>query len=301
MVRGVFAKSSGVATVAAVLLSASVGQASPVNEVYQQLEALNTAICFNQWEQAVAITSTLIGSPAISTDYRHRLVEFRRDLQGLSEMRAMMPDNASCDRIYPRTLAVPVPADATEEPAPIDWGAAIASITSQRGPIVQLDDRTEAEVNPAIPPELLADLPFALASATAIDTTDGFNVVAGQVSTGHETFGFLAGLGDRITLDLDVTRVLSGTFETSDDSQLFIFDRSGRLLAHNDDADGRQSLIADFVIPKTDIYFAVVTSHNNDPLLGDDQTLVGWEEDGEASFAYTLTLTGATPSAALLR
>ncbi|MEO1402019.1 MAG: hypothetical protein AAFV72_12325 [Cyanobacteria bacterium J06635_1] len=301
MVRGVFAKFGGVAAIATVLLSASVGQASPADEAYQQLDALNEAVCFNQWDQAMAITSVLIGSPAISIEYRHTLVEFRRELQQLSEMRAVIPDNTSCDRIYPRTLAVPVQADDTGEPTPIDWGAAIASITTQRGPITQFDDRPEAEVNPSIPPELLTDLPAALASATPIDTTDGFNVVAGQVGTGHETFSFLAGLGNRITLDLDVTRVLPGALYTSDDSQLFIFDRTGRQIAHNDDADGRQSLIADFVIPKTDVYFVVVTTHDNDPIFGDDQTLVGWDEDGEASFAYTLTLTGVTPSSALLR
>ncbi|MEO0455033.1 MAG: hypothetical protein AAF152_00425 [Cyanobacteria bacterium P01_A01_bin.114] len=307
MVRGALAKyyvevaKGGGVAIAAVLLTAAVGQARPADEVYQQFEALNQAVCFNQWEQATAIASTLIGSPAISTEYRHSLVAFRHQLTQLSEARVQLPDHASCNLVSNITLTVPTADESSEDATPIDWAAAIASISANRGPLVQFDNRTEAEVNPPIPPELLADIPGVLASATPLDTTEGFDVAAGEVGSGHQAFSFLAGLGDRITLDLDVTRVLPGTGGSSDDSQLFVFDRSGRLIAHNDDADGRQSLIADFAIPETAVYFVVVTSHDNDPVFGDDQALIGWDEDGDARFSYTLTLTGATPAAALLR
>ncbi|MEO0490346.1 MAG: PEP-CTERM sorting domain-containing protein, partial [Cyanobacteria bacterium J06659_2] len=69
-----------------------------------------------------------------------------------------------------------------------------------------------------------------LSPATPVDLSNGSNVVAGAVSTGYEVFSFLAGLGDRVSLEVDVTEVLPGALYTDDDSQLFLFDRNGRLL-----------------------------------------------------------------------
>ena len=126
-------------------------------------------------------------------------------------------------------------------------------------------------------------------------------MVSGQVGTGHEVYSFVAGLGDSLTVSLDVTQVMTGTLYTSDDSQLFIFDKTGKLLAIADDTDGQQSRISELIIPKTDVYFAVVTTYNNDPILNRDDHLTGWQDNGGGRFDYTLTLSGVTRTSALVR
>jgi hypothetical protein len=240
--------------------------------------------------------------------------------------RVIIPDNASCDRIYPNILAVPaespialIPTAAPTivassntttgattfstgvQPAVggLNWNEGVASVTGRRAPVVQLDPRPESEINPPIPVALFDGSTPALLPSTSIDTSDGFNVVAGQVGEYHQVYSFVARLGDRVSLDIDVTRVFPGTLYTNDDSQIYLFDKQGRMLAFNDDADGRQSRLSDVVIPQTDVYFAVVTTHNNTPIWS-NQTLSGWSETGGARFDYTLTLTGLTPSVAIL-
>ena len=95
---------------------------------------------------------------------------------------------------------------------------------------------------------------------------------------------------------------MSGTLYTSDDSQLFIFDRYGNLIAAADDTDGTaQSHLTNVTIPKTDLYFAVVTTYNNDPIMNRDGRLTGWQDNGGGRFDYTLTISGVTPTSALVR
>lgn len=283
------------------LATPSHAQAEPT-EVEQLQAALDRSVCFNQWDQAIDITGALIANPTISSNYRNQLLGFRQELERLNTNQIVIANNSSCDRITPSTLAVAPLSETVDENTPLDWDAGIATAAQRNRQIIRLDTRPEAEVNPAIPPELLEGSPLSLRNAEAIDTIDGFNVVAGQVGQRYQAYSFLAALGDQVTLDLDVTQILPGTLYTNDDSQLFLFSRSGHLLAQNDDADGKQSLINNFVIPQTDVYFVVVTSHNNDPVLDSSlQTVIGWDNNGGARFDYTLTLTGLTPSTALLR
>lgn len=263
------------------------------------LAELDRAICLNDWERAIAVTSGLMALPEVSAAYRSQLISFRQELEHYQTMGMLIPHPSSCDRIYPNTLAVPPEASPAPPPSSTDWS--VADAMSPPDPVVQFDPRSEAEINPGIPPALLVEVPQVLQTATPLNTVDGFSVVAGQVAEVHQAYAFLARLGDRISLDVDVTQVYPGAIYRNDDSQLFLFDRNGVLLAENDDADGRQSRISDVVIPMTDVYFVVVTSHDNDPLLNQAQTLSGWEEDGGARFDYTLTLTGVTPSTAILR
>ncbi|MGB3298024.1 MAG: hypothetical protein WBA76_07125, partial [Phormidesmis sp.] len=144
--------------------------------------------------------------------------------------------------------------------------------------------------------------PVGLTPAEPIDLSRGLNVVSGHVGSGHEVYGFVAGRGDLLEARLDVTRVMVGSLYTSDDSQLFIFDRDGNLVAAADDDDGTQlSRISGVIIPKTDLYFAVVTSYNNDPIINPEGRLTGWQDNGGGRFDYTLTLSGVTPTGALIR
>jgi hypothetical protein len=307
-----------------------------LNVVYGLLNELDRAICFNQWDQALALTDALIATDSITDAYRLELMTFRQELMSHQTNRAIIPDNTSCARVYPSILAVPAssPVTTVANAAPaiattsnttssntttsnatsadvassasasptsggLNWNEGIASVTGRRAPVVQLDTRPEAEINPVIPLALFDGSNPALLPSSPIETFEGFNVVAGQVGEYHQAYSFVARLGDRLSLDLDVTRVFPGTLYTNDDSQIYLFNAQGQLLAFNDDADGRQSNLSNFLVPQTDLYFVVVTSHNNTPIWSSNQTLSGWSETGGAKFDYTLTLTGVTPSVAI--
>ncbi|MDM8542056.1 PPC domain-containing protein [Desulfococcaceae bacterium HSG9] len=110
-------------------------------------------------------------------------------------------------------------------------------------------------------------LPVALQSYTEIEITDGNAVVSGEVSNGHNIFGFEAFAGDLLTLNIDVTAILPGSENEDDDTQLFLFDEWGALLAENDDAadNNFQSLIDDFFVKQDGVYFVGVTTFDNPP------------------------------------
>ncbi|MEO0490347.1 MAG: hypothetical protein AAFZ49_12425, partial [Cyanobacteria bacterium J06659_2] len=54
-------------------------------------------------------------------------------------------------------------------------------------------------------------------------------------------------------------------------------------------------------IPETGYYYAVITTYNNDPILNAAQEISGWSNNGGSNIEYTLTISGVTPTAQLLR
>ncbi len=112
-------------------------------------------------------------------------------------------------------------------------------------------------------------LPVALQSYTDIEITDGNGIVSGEVSNGHDIFGFEAFAGDWLTLSIEVTAILPGSENEDDDTQLFLFDEWGALLAENDDAadNSFQSLIDNFFVQQDGMYFVGVTTFDNPPCL----------------------------------
>lgn len=148
----------------------------------------------------------------------------------------------------------------------------------------------------AIPEPLSASNPIEIAD-------DGTGKVTGTVSTGHEAYRFDATAGEEVTLDVNVLQILEGAEYTDDDSQLFLFDSNGALVAENDDQDDMtfESLIENYVIPEDGTYYVVVTTWDNDPVLGDDEIVTSWGENGSSSFEYELVVekkTGADSDAA---
>lgn len=136
-------------------------------------------------------------------------------------------------------------------------------------------------------------VPESFTQASAIDVDDaGEGEVSGSVSTDHEVFQFEASEGEVITLDVNVTEVLSGAEYEDNDSQLFLFDQDGRLIAENDDESESsfESLISDFVVPSDGTYFVVVTTWDNDPVLDEDGLVVEWGSNGSSSIEYNLLL-----------
>ena len=267
---------------------------------------LDNALCNNNWSDAITIISTLVGNDRTTQRDRSALLDLRSRLVQYRAKNRVVPQLEACDRIAPYQLDARSTSNAERAVQPVlaqaptlsqftGWEAAIRAAAHS-----ELSTHITTESVPfALPVEV--DEIAGLTPASPVDLQRGLNVVAGQVGTGHDVYSFVAGLGDSINADLDVTRVMTGTLYTSDDSQLFIFNSEGKLLATADDTRGKESRISNFVAPKTDVYFAVVTSYNNDPILTRDDYLSGWQDNGGGRFEYTLTLSGATRTSALLR
>ncbi len=261
------------------------------HQITEGLAQLDRAICLQQWEEAIDITSGLMASSEISSDYRQELLGFRRQLQ-VWQASALTPQTqSSCDRT--QSLFITLDEPAAPEPQPLDWSRALATLANRR-PIIQLDSGFEP-TSDLIPADLTAQSPELLTNwATPIDTTDGFTVLGGSVNGQQQVYSFLARLGDRISLELDVTRTY-----TWGESQLWFFDSSGRLLTQSA-SDSVQTSLQNFAVPKTDVYFVVVSPQSTPPALNTRGLLTDWPISDGTSFDYTLTLTGVTPYQTLL-
>lgn len=263
-------------------------QAQPTR-LDDSLTRLNRAVCLEQWNEAIALASGVIALPEISSIYRQEMLSFRRQLQTwrVSPVSPIM--QANCDRTLSLflTLSEPEPPEAQ----PLDWNRALATLRASR-PIIDLDDDYEPAV---IPAEFLANSPEVLTDGvTPIDTADGFNVVGGSINRGATVHSFLARSGDRVSLEVDVTRSRIGG-----EPQLFLFDQQGQLISQSS-IDAPQISVQNVAIPKTDVYFAVVSPQGTAPVLDTQGSIVGWQVTDNSSFDYTLTLTGVTPSQTLL-
>lgn len=256
---------------------------------------LDRAICANDWNSAIGIVGRLVAQAETTSIQRDSLLALRRQLEGYRSKNEIVTAAQACDRTDPYLLEVTlVPTVPTGEP--LGWEAAVAAAANS-----QYSNKIITEsVGLRLP--VSAGDPVGLTPAEPVDLSTGLNVVSGHVDSGHQVYGFVAGRGDRLEANLEVTRVMTGSLYTSDDSQLFIFDRHGNLIASADDSNGTQlSRINDITMPKTDLYFAVVTSYNNDPIVNSEGRLTGWQDNGGGRFDYTLTLSGVTPTSVLMR
>ena len=284
----------------------SVLEASPIDAGQLQAE-LQLALCLNEWEYALDVISPLIASPDISADDREDLVRFRYQLQDLSEAGAVVGNIPNCEAAIARIRP--------EQEAPpsnfLDWPTAVEAVTTERGifgyslgeDILPINQPLESQVEVAAarPSPLLETTLTYLTPAIPLDTNNGSAVVTGIVGSDYKVYSFVGRLGDLVSLDVDVTHTLPGSLYKDDDSQLFLFDSQGALMAENDDLDGLQSRISNIPLPRTDAYYVVVTTYNNDPILNTDQVVSGWSDDGGSTIEFTLTLTGVTPLTALVR
>jgi hypothetical protein len=87
-----------------------------------------------------------------------------------------------------------------------------------------------------------------------------------------------------------------------DDSELFLFNSDGKLVAENDDSendefDGLQSKIDNFQTSYSGIYYVGVTTYDNNPILDADRIIVVWEDDGKSNIEFDLIIDGVTRSA----
>lgn len=228
---------------------------TPPDRLQTQLQA---AICSNDWPQAIDLTNQLIGSDDLSPEDRESLVNYRSQLQNWRATGARFANLPNCNSFDAEVAIAPQSTSATaiELPAP-----------SQPLPLV------------------------ALSPAINLDLASGSATQSGMVSSGQQVYSLIASAGDRLSLDVNVTRIMAGTPFVDDDSQLFLFDAAGRLIAQNDDQERSfQSRIDNFTVPADGTYFVVVTTFNNDPILNSGGVILRWEGDGGSNIEYLLTV-----------
>ncbi|MBE9061576.1 hypothetical protein [cf. Phormidesmis sp. LEGE 11477] len=259
---------------------------------------LDRAICSSRWSEAITVAGILIADEQTTDTQRLSLMALRRQMEQYRLTNRILAASEACDRTNSYQLTVtPLDSVRTNQPPSryLEWESGVAEATDN-----QYRTRLLTEAERLAVPLNLSDR-SALLPAESVNLDRGLTVVSGRVGQGRQVYGFVAGRGDRVSINLEVTQVLTGSLYTSDDSQLFVFDQAGRLLASVDDsAGGRQSHIDELIIPETNVYFAVVTSYNNDPILSQDNRISGWQNDGGGRFDYTLSFSGATPTSILL-
>jgi hypothetical protein len=272
------------------MVAAPAARATSVTTLQRQLK---TAICLNDWSAAIDHSSALIAIPALTATARRDLVDFRHQLQEYRRRRVVFDSIPHCETQLAQYLtSVPTPSP------PLLLDRALYSVFGIGEPDLTPDQQAQQyfadrqaglqEIHPTPRPEL--------SPALLMDTTLGSAVSAGAVGQGVEVFAFVGGQGDRVTIDLNVTRVLPGLAYTDDDSQLYLFNDQGYLIAANDDFVGLRSRLANVSLPTSGLYYLAVTTYNNTPILGPNRQIEGWTNDGGSAIEYTVTVTGLTPS-----
>lgn len=257
-------------------------------------ENLLRAVCLNDWEGAIALVGPLIAAPEGTSLYRQSLLDLRIQLAELSHMGTVIPAIEACEAVLkPYVLPDEIPVQ------PLNFATLLidflrgAEATLPTPNAHQQAAEAIANLEALAPP---AELP-ALSPALFVNLQSGSSVSAGRVDRFGQAYTFFAGLGDRVTIDIDVTRILPGAFSQTDDTQLFLFDAAGTLIAANDDIAGsRQSKLAGVPIPRTGRYYAVVTTSGSDPIFDEFGHLQDWIFAGENAVEYTITISGVTPS-----
>ncbi|ASC72215.1 putative subtilase-type serine protease [Halomicronema hongdechloris C2206] len=254
-------------------------------------ETLQLALCLNDRQQAIAALGPLLAHSEITPAYRQQLVTLRHYLEHPT-LGQVGVERQTCDRTLARYLPVDFPGEA-------DQALLLALGGRRRLPHQQAAQAAALERSGIARTEVI-DL-AALSPVTPIDTEAGSGVTAGAVKRGQEVFSFVAQEGDQITLEVEVTQILTGTLYTDDDSQLFLFDDQGRLLAENDDFRGLESTILRYSLPRTGTYYVAVTTYNNDPVLDENNVVVDWIGSGGSHIEFVLTVEGVTPLEELQR
>ncbi|MEM9218707.1 MAG: PPC domain-containing protein [Cyanobacteria bacterium P01_F01_bin.150] len=141
-------------------------------------------------------------------------------------------------------------------------------------------------------------------NVTELDISGGQAIASGTVSTSNNVYAIEATAGDLLSIEVDVTEVLNGIAYTNDDTQLYLYNEAGDVLAFSDDKpDSFASNLFNYLVEETGTYYAAVTTAGNEPILelGQVNQLLGFEETGLANVAYDITVDAqAVPETARL-
>lgn len=256
---------------------------------------LQIALCLNNWNQAIGLIGPMLAAENITPLRRRALVEYRQQLIRARDLQLTTEGLPGCEQILARYLLV-----RPEQPSPpLDWEGAIAATYGIGSTAPGLSSQEERQEAASIAAGLLYAQDNEIESLSPFRpleaTSAGSAISAGAVSNGYEIYSFVGGQGDQVTIQVDTTEVYTGSLYTDDDSQLFLFDSRGTLLAENDDFVGLQSLIAGFALPYTDRYYVAVTTYNNDPILDAERRITDWTGSGGSDIDFTISITGLTP------
>ncbi|MEB3288356.1 MAG: hypothetical protein VKI82_00475 [Leptolyngbya sp.] len=255
---------------------------------------IKTAICLSDWATAIDHTSALMALPDLSAQERQDWLNFRRRLQRYQQENLDTQGIPGCAAHLAQYLdPVPTPSQPLQIDRALDRQAGIPDLTP---------DPLARQINATYRAGLLDPQPTnipELSPALLLGTSHGTAVTAGSVSAGVEVFSLVGGQGDRVTAAVTVTRILPGLYDTNDDSQLYLFNSQGYLIASNDNFDGLQSRLNDVPLPSTGLYYLAVTTNDHHPSLSPSGQLIGWIGEGGSFIEYTLTITGLTPSSQL--
>jgi hypothetical protein len=275
------------------LLAAGVGPAlaSGLGTAVQRSN-LQLAVCLSDWNSAIEQVNQMLDAPTLHPMDQATLAVLRRQFQRDRLDGVIRPPDQACDQVltgFGRSGFTPLQPLALETALLATLGQSNLQVVpdqqARRGQALHAAGLSYLEPTPLEP----------LSPAQRINTRPGSGVSAGAVSRGVNVYSFLGQEGDTITLDITVTDIRQGMLYYDDDSQLFLFDSEGRLIADNDDFTRLESRIRDVTLPRTGVYYAAVTTYNHSPVLNGDRQIVRWQGLGGSAIDYTLTITGLTP------
>ncbi|WP_009547782.1 pre-peptidase C-terminal domain-containing protein [Crocosphaera subtropica] len=128
---------------------------------------------------------------------------------------------------------------------------------------------------------------------TLLDLSTGATTASGAVSTSNDVYAIQAQAGELVSVDVNVTEILSGLGYTNDDTQLYLYNSEGDILAFSEDkADSFASRVLNFLVPEDGTYYIAVTTAGNEAILelGDVNQLLGFQETGLANVVYDLNV-----------
>ncbi len=254
-------------------------------------EALQLAVCLNDWDSAIARTIQLEQTPGLPIKTQAQLVQFRRQMQVWRQNQTVVNNISGCEPVL-AGFGIP---GYTGRPLEIERALANAGYID---PIVVPDVILQEQA--ALWQAGLgvtADTPLApLAAARRINTRTGSGISTGAVSRFVDIYAFVAAQGDLADLNLTVTQQRPGLLYTDAQALLFLFDAEGQLLAETRTTAAAPPRLAALPLPSTGSYYIAVTTPEHRPVLDEDGFIVGWQGIGTSAITYTLTLTGVTPS-----
>lgn len=122
--------------------------------------------------------------------------------------------------------------------------------------------------------QLLSDAQVIPSGTTTLDTING------QISSNNDVDLF------KITLAGGAFSATTGENAVFD-TQLFLFDEDGTLIAENDDSNNLQSTLSESSLD-AGTYFLGISSFNNDP----NNPLTGFDNNGSSNGDYSIEVTG---------
>ncbi len=257
-------------------------------------EALQLAVCLNDWDSAIARASELEQVPGMPIKTRAELIQLGRQMQGFRQNQTVVSNISGCEPVL-AGFGIP---GYTGRPLAIERALANAGLAA---PII-VPDRVIRQEEALWQAGLgvTTDTSLApLAEAQRINTRTGSGISTGSVSRFVDVYAFLGAASDQANLTLAVTQQQPGLLYTDDSALLFVFDANGKLLAAASTTAANPPQLEAVTLPTTGLYYAAVTTPQHQPVLDSNGVITGWQGIGTSALAYTLTVSAVTPSPAI--